>query len=382
VTAYVFFTIFAALTAVYMLFLFRLRTGLRFLASQPRGDLSEVDDASHPMVTVLVPSRNEERNIAECIGSLRAQHYPAGRMEVLVLDDHSEDATWDRAATAGADDPRFRILHVEGTGKKAAITLGVHEARGEVIITTDADCLQDQDWLRAMTAPFAAGADIVAGPVVYPGRRTLFQRFQAMEFLGLMGVGAGFFGIGFPRLCNGANLAYRRKMFTAVSGFDGNEGVHSGDDEFLLHKIVYREGGAAYFAVRPEAIVRTAASPTLRAFLRQRIRWASKGRRYDDGRFVSFLLLLFVYFLFAAAAPFVSVGSAPAIILGLLFFLLKIIADMSILYISAALFRQPLRIPDILAAEILHAYYLVFVSVVGFFGGFTWKNRRVRNRGN
>ncbi len=260
--------------------------------------------------------------------------------------------------------------------------MGVGRARGELIVATDADCQHDPDWLRAMASPFAAGADIVAGPVVYSDRKTMFQRFQAMEFLGLMGVGAGFFGIGYPRLCNGANLAYRREMFLAVSGFEGNEGVHSGDDEFLLHKIVYQKGGAAEFVVRPEAIVRTAAAPTMRSFLRQRIRWASKGRQYDDGRFVSFLLLLFVYFLFAAAAPIVSMSSTAALVAGLLFFALKIIADTAILYSSAALFRQPLRMVDVLAAEFLHAYYLVFVSVVGFFGGFTWKNRRVRNRKN
>ncbi|MFZ1731578.1 MAG: glycosyltransferase [Bacteroidota bacterium] len=379
-TVYIFFTLFAALTAVYMLFLFRLRAGLRNLAAEPTESLAVVDDLRHPFVTVLLPARNEEKHIAECIASMKAQRYPAGRMEVLLIDDNSEDATWERAESAIAGDSRFRCLHVNGAGKKSAITLGVQKAQGEVIVATDADCLHNPDWLRAMTAPFAEGADIVAGPVVYSERRTLFQRFQAMEFLGLMGVGAGFFGIGYPRLCNGANLAYRKQMFTAVSGFEGNEGVHSGDDEFLLHKIVYREGGKAEFVVRPEAVVSTTTATSLRAFLGQRIRWASKGRQYDDTRFVSFLILLFVYFLFAAASPIVSVGSAAALILGLLFLILKVIADTSILYASAALFRQPLRLPDLVAAEILHAYYLVFVSVIGFFGGFTWKNRRVRNR--
>ncbi|MFA6233233.1 MAG: glycosyltransferase [Bacteroidota bacterium] len=379
-TAYVFFTMFAALTAVYMLFLFRLRAGLHFLAAQPMEDLPDEEDIRQPSVTVLVPARNEELHIGDCIASLRAQRYASGRMEVLLLDDHSEDDTRARAEAAMEGDGRFRILSAEGEGKKAAITQGVREARGDVIVATDADCVQDPDWLQAMIAPFIEGADIVAGPVVYEGRRTLFQRFQALEFLGLMGVGAGFFGIGYPRLCNGANLAYRREMFTAVSGFEGNEGVHSGDDEFLLHKIVYRQSGSAHFVTRPEAVVRTGAAPTLRAFLRQRIRWASKGRTYDDGRFVAFLLLLFVYFLFAAVAPWVSVRSGAALISGFIFFLLKVIADTGVLYASARLFRQPLRITDILAAEFLHAYYLVFVSVVGFFGGFTWKNRRVRNR--
>ncbi|MBE0642775.1 MAG: glycosyltransferase [Bacteroidetes bacterium] len=377
--AYVFFTLLAALTAVYMLFLFRLRAGLRHIAQQPQGELPSVDDARLPAVTVLVPARNEAEQIDGLVASLRAQRYPVAKMEVLLLDDHSEDATHERAAAAILGDARFRLLAMPEEGKKAAITQGVQAACGDIIVTTDADCTHDEDWLRAMSAPFLDGADVVAGPVVYQERTTLFERLQALEFLGLMGVGAGFFGIGYPRLCNGANFAYRRALFAAVAGFEGNDGVHSGDDEFLLHKIVYREGGNAQFATAPASVVRTSGAPTLRAFLRQRIRWASKGRSYDDGRFVSFLVMLFVYFLFAATAPLVSISSPAAMAAGMFFFVLKIIADVSVLYASAALFRQPVRLSDLLAGEVLHAYYLVFVSIIGFSGGYTWKNRRVRN---
>jgi cellulose synthase/poly-beta-1,6-N-acetylglucosamine synthase-like glycosyltransferase len=380
VIPFAFFSLLAALTAVYILFLFRLRAGLRFLALEEEHEPPFVGDPLLPAVTVIVPARNEEAQIAACIGSLAAQRYPKERMEVLVLDDHSEDATRGRAEAAMRDDGRFRIITVDGAGKKAAVTQGVREARGEVIVTTDADCLHGESWLLSMCAPFGGEADIVAGPVVYTGRATLFQRLQALEFLGLMGVGAGFIGIGYPRLCNGANLAYRRECFIAVSGFEGNAGVHSGDDEFLLHKIVYQAGGIARFVTRQDALVRTAASHNVRAFLRQRIRWASKGRRYDDGRFVAFLVLLFAYFLFAAAAPFVGLTSLAALLAALVFFLLKATADTAVLYSAATLFRQPVRAADVLAAELLHAYYLVFVSLVGFFGGYTWKNRRIRDR--
>lgn len=377
--AYAFFTLLAALTAVYLLFLFRLRAGLRHLGGAPERPIPDIDDPQLPFVTILLPARNEEARIATAIASLRAQRYPSERMEVLVLDDHSDDGTRAAAVAAADGDRRVRVLAASGEGKKSALSTGVAEARGEVICTTDADCTHGEDWLRAMAAPFADGADIVAGPVVYADRGSFFKRLQAMEFLGLMGVGAGFFGIGYPRLCNGANLAYRKDMFLAVSGYDGNEGVHSGDDEFLLHKIVYGRGGDARFVIRPEALVRTEAAATVGAFLTQRIRWASKGREYTDGRFVSFLLLLFVYFLFAAVAPVVAVSSFAAAIAGLLFFSLKITADTAVLYSIAALLRQPLRLSDLLAAELLHPYYIVIVSLTGFFGQYTWKNRRVRN---
>lgn len=378
--AYTFFTLLAALTAVYLLFLFRLRAGLRYLGDEPAQPIPDIDDPQLPFVTVLLPVRNEKAFVASTITSLRAQRYPSDRMEVLVLDDHSDDGSAVAAASAAEGDDRVRVLTSTGEGKKSALSMGVTEARGEVICTTDADCVHGEDWLRAMTAPFAQGADIVAGPVVYADRGSFFKRLQAMEFLGLMGAGAGFFGIGYPRLCNGANLAYRKDQFLAVSGYEGNESVHSGDDEFLLHKIVYERGGVARFVISQEALVRTAPAASVGDFMTQRVRWASKGREYSDGRFVSFLLLLFVYFLLAATAPVVAASSFAAAIAGLLFFSLKIIADSAVLYSIAALLRQPLRLSDLLAAEFLHPYYIVIVSLTGFFGQYTWKNRRVRNR--
>jgi cellulose synthase/poly-beta-1,6-N-acetylglucosamine synthase-like glycosyltransferase len=378
--AYVFFTLFAALTAVYMLFLFRMRAGLRFLEAHGREE--EAGDAeSAPPVTVLLPVRDEEAELPQCLASLAAQEYPEAQLEVLIIDDHSSDRSAEIVRARAAEDSRFRLLSCAAgeEGKKAALTRGVSAARGEIIVTTDADCRHDAQWLRALLQPFADGADVVAGPVVIDTRESLFARLQAMEFLGLIGVGAGFFGIGYPRMCNAANFAYRRSSFEAAGGYAANRGIHSGDDEFLLHDIVYRQGGRADFVTAPAALVRTAALPSPRAFLQQRVRWASKGSRYGDRRFVSFLVLLFMYFLFAAAAPVVSITSAAAVLAGIVFFLLKIFTDARVLFAAAALFGQPLRVGEFLAAEFLHAYYIVVVSFLGLFGVFSWKNRSVKN---
>ncbi|MBN1448604.1 MAG: glycosyltransferase [Bacteroidetes bacterium] len=408
---YSFYSLFAALTAVYALFLFRIRSGLRALSSEhahPSGsdavsasmatvpgvpaaqsgrDLSAtesivVSDEALPTVTVLVPMRNEEDTIPDCIHSLLLQDYAAGKMAVILIDDHSEDGTREAAHGAVGGDPRFRVLApADGVeGKKEALTAGVAHADTEIIVTTDADCRHDALWLRHLVRPFTDGADVCAGPVVFDRRRTLFSRLQALEFLGLVGVGAGFFGIGYPRLCNGANFAYRRELFSTVGGYEGNEGIHSGDDEFLLHKIVYRHGGHAAFVTHPAAMVRTRGPESMRDFLRQRIRWASKTRRYEDGRFVSFLVLLFVYFLFAAVNPLVSVTSTAALAAGMLFFFLKLLVDTAVLFAAAALFHQPLRPLDVFVAEVLHPYYIVIVSLLGFVGMFSWKNRRLQNR--
>ncbi|MCB2206031.1 glycosyltransferase [bacterium] len=381
-TAFAFFSLFAALTAVYMLFLFRIRSGIRYLYEQQRHDTDHDTGRTEnlPFLTVLVPMRDEAPQLEASAASLAAQQYPSDRLEVLYIDDHSTDGSAEEAERLLGQDARFRVLHCSESesGKKDALTRGVQEARGEIIVTTDADCTHDPVWLRTLTSPFVSGADVVAGPVVFTNRERFFTRLQAMEFLGLVGVGAGFFGIGYPRLCNGANFAYRRSCFDAAAGYSSNREVVSGDDEFLLHDIVYRQGGHAQFVSRESAIVRTPAAGSVREFLQQRIRWSSKASKYIDRRFVSFLVVLFVYFLFAATAPVISLGSPAALAAGILFFLLKCITDAAVLFAAASLFRQPLRPVDLLAAEFLHAYYIVVVSAFGFFGVFSWKNRNLK----
>jgi biofilm PGA synthesis N-glycosyltransferase PgaC len=370
------------LTAVYAMFLLRMRQGLRFLASNAGAAVSQRDGGKdHPHVTVVVPMRNEFHSVPSLLSSLRMQEYPRDRMEVFIVDDHSEDETAEEVLRNIEGWEGFRLLPLpeSAMGKKDAISFAVQQARGEIIITTDGDCLHSRNWLARMTEPFADGADVVAGPVVYADRSTLFKRLQALEFLGLVGVGAGFFGIGYPRLCNGANFAYRKESFMAAGGYEGNAGIHSGDDEFLLRSIVYRLGGQARFVSDPDAVVTAPPEPALRGFLRQRIRWASKGRHNEDPRFVSFLSLLFIYFFFLAGLPLMVALAPVSFPVAVLLLLVKMALDLSVLLPAAALLRQPVRIPDVCIAEFLHPFYLVFVSVIGSIGAFTWKDRRLKN---
>ncbi|MFC7668241.1 glycosyltransferase family 2 protein [Hymenobacter humi] len=128
----------------------------------------------------------------------------------------------------------------------------------------------------------APQANFISGPVLLTGPNSFLQLLIGLEFAGLVGVGAACLTRQQPTMCNGANLAYRRTAFEAVGGFADNLHVASGDDEFLLHKIHAAFPGSAYFLADAAAIVRTAAPLTLRALLRQRVRWASKWRHYQS----------------------------------------------------------------------------------------------------
>ncbi|NOY05468.1 MAG: glycosyltransferase, partial [Chlorobi bacterium] len=213
------------LMGIYVLFLRRIVVGLDYV-EQVQNLLRQTADTApsgeFPRVTVLVPVRNEEGTIGQVLREILDQEYPREKIEVIVLDDDSNDGTAEIAESIAARDPRARVLRVHKTspGKKELLTAGVAAASGEIILTTDGDCAREPGWLRAMVATFGLGYVAVCGPVLYHRGASLFSRMQALEFMSLVGVGAGFVGIGTPRLANGANLGFRKSAFESVRGYE------------------------------------------------------------------------------------------------------------------------------------------------------------------
>ncbi|MEM9997966.1 MAG: glycosyltransferase, partial [Bacteroidota bacterium] len=265
------------LAAIYALLLGAFAVGYRRVLRTPTPPVSGED---LPFVSVIVPARDEADCIGSCIDGILANDYPADRFELIVVDDLSDDATpeivlaridevkgvdalhevpvfagfedEESDQAAAPDSLRLRLLQMpenlerKRAHKKRAIEKGIAHARGDVILTTDADCAVPPTWLRTMMQPFGQvetqadplsdaepGVALVSGPVLYTVHRPALLQIQALEFLGLVAVGAGAIGAGRPTLCNGANVAYRRDVFDALGGFAGIDHLTSGDDELL-----------------------------------------------------------------------------------------------------------------------------------------------------
>ena len=367
-----------------------------------------------PTVTVIVAARNEEAVIGRCVDAILANDLRPTAFEVIVADDDSSDRTAEivrqRQAAAtpalvpaggappepppqagGLGDGRVRLVHVPHdparlrAHKKRAIETAVRHARGEIVLTTDADCVVPAAWVRTMAAAFRDRSVVFAsGPVRYRVAGGLFARLQALDFLGLMACGAGGIGIGRPNLANGACVAYRRDVFTRLGGFSGIDDVTSGDDELLMQKIAY--GGASgeglgpdavVFVNRLEATVVTEPVTSFAQFLDQRKRWASKGTRYP-AQLQAMLIGLVAFFLallgVALALPFAP-GLWPWLLAGLG---LKAAGDLAVLVPTTARFRQR---PLLWAYPLYGPLHVVHTVVVGLIGplsrGFEWKGRRL-----
>ena len=367
-----------------------------------------VPDARLPTVTVVVPARNEEATLGACLDSVLAQDYPAGLLTVIVVDDDSQDATAEvvrrrmapaRLALAGDTGEGVADPEIEGDGrlslvrvpenrrrerahKKAAIEKAVAYATGELILTTDADCTVPPGWARALASAFdGPETAFVSAPVAYTlgPRPSLFVRVQALDFFGLMACGAGSIGLARPTLANGASVAYRRETFAALGGFSGVDHVTSGDDELLMQKVAYQTPLDVRFCPDGGAVVETLPVHTLRAFVHQRRRWASKGALYPP-RLQAMLLGIGAFFIAlvgaALALPFVP-ALAPYLAAA---FALKAAGDLAVLVPAARRFGQTRLLWGYPAHLVLHAPYSLLVAILGLLGassGFEWKGRRV-----
>jgi cellulose synthase/poly-beta-1,6-N-acetylglucosamine synthase-like glycosyltransferase len=113
-----------------------------------------------------------------------------------------------------------------------------------------------------------------------------------MDFMTLQGITGASVQKNILSMCNGANLAYEKEIFTRVNGFAGIDHIASGDDMLLMHKIWKQNPGKVHYLKSPDAIVTTQPMKTWNDFFDQRIRWASKATKYDDQRIIAVLFLV------------------------------------------------------------------------------------------
>ncbi len=346
---------------------------------QELNPFSQIDHEPSTKISVIIPARNEEENIRKLLSSLEKQTYPSHLFEVIVVDDHSTDNT--AAVVSGYTFVKFLRLEVDNINsyKKKAIETGIAAASGDLIVTTDADCIVPGNWLKTIaTFKEKTNAVFIAAPVVFENEATLLQTFQTLDFLVLQGITAASVQKRFHNMCNGANLAYERKAFFEVNGFTGIDHIASGDDMLLMQKIAQLFPGKVSYLLSKDAIVTTQAAKTWKEFFSQRIRWASKATNYNDIKIFSTLFLVY-FFNCALLALFISGFWMHFLWLGLIGVLLfKIIIELTFIYPVAKFYNKQKLIKWFPFFQPLHIVYTVIAGWLGVFGSFEWKGRRVK----
>jgi cellulose synthase/poly-beta-1,6-N-acetylglucosamine synthase-like glycosyltransferase len=350
---------------------------------------------SRTKISVLVPARNEEANIAACIDSLSRQSYPKDLYQVIVIDDHSTDRTPEIVSELhypGLSVQCFRLAETMSdqpivAHKKRAIETGIRHASGELIVTTDADCLFHPDWLATMAAFYEQkNAKFIAAPVRIGGptdaslarnRRSLLSIFQTLDFITLQGITGAAVSRKFHSMCNGANLAYARSAFYEVEGFKGIDSLPSGDDMLLMHKIYRKYPEGVFFLKSPKAIVTTQPETRWKGFLHQRVRWASKADRYDDRRIFWVLLLVYIVNGLFAVLPIAAFWNSWWLWLLLIGLVVKTMLEYPFVRTVAVFFGQQSLMVYFPILQPLHILYTIAIGWLGKFGSYRWKDRKI-----
>ena len=348
---------------------------------------NKIEEWSTPMdftpvkfLTIVIPARNEAEDIAACLLSISNNNYPTDRYEIILIDDHSDDDTFNIASSL--DILNLTILRQEKgrQGKKQALKLGIRESKGELILTTDADCVYDKEWLSTMVSFYENHqAKLVTGPIAFAEPKGIFQKFQSLDLNGLMVITAAGIQTEKQFMANGANMLYSKKIFEEVNGFRGNEHLASGDDMFLVHKVSELYPDDVHFVKAKATVVSTRAESSLGNFLDQRKRWATKTTHYTDRRLLLVLSSVFLLCFTIVLNIFIlSLFNSLYLFIGLFQLFIKMILDYLFLSNITSYFGTKSLMKAFFPANIMHLFYICYSGVTGLFGGkYEWKGREV-----
>ena len=366
---------FSILLFYYVVFLFSILNGLNKLKLVEEKVIDE-------FASIIIPFRNESENILYSLKSIEQLTYPKNKYEVIYVNDDSTDDSLSKLKSAIKSD-NIKVIAISGSEssqahKKRAVKFGIENSKGDIIVTTDADCIHNPNWLQSLLSYFDENTGLVSGPVDFIADEKIFTKLQRLEFAGLILSGAGLIGNETPAICNGANLAYRIKAYEKVKGFEDNLNLSSGEDEILMQKIFNETDYQVKFCLNKSAFALTKANKTLLEFFQQRKRWASKGLFYKNKFLVFKLIAIFLFYC----------GIITQLFLGLFYdkifvftftisFILKLIFEYKILKKGAISLYSKEILKPFFIAEILHIPYIIFSSIAGLFGNYKWKERKV-----
>lgn len=335
------------------------------------------------LVSIIIPARNEEAYIGKLLNDILSQYYPTHLMEVIVVDDHSTDKTPEIIQAYQGVNYISLAQHTQGerlnSYKKKAIEIAIQQSKGELILTTDADCRVGPYWLFSIVQHYEqTHHQIIASPVEIISNGQWFQQFQSLDFMTMQGITGAVVQTKSGTMCNGANLAYTRTAFDAVGGFSTIDHIASGDDMLLMYKIEQQFPQQFSYLKCKESLVRTTPMLSMNDFLQQRIRWASKAKSFKDKRIVWVLALVYFYNL-SFVLLLISAMLRPIHWTSFFGFLMaKVFLELYFLLPISDFFGKRKELFSFYILQFVHIPYILISGFLGQFGSYHWKGRNVK----
>ncbi len=325
-------------------------------------------------ISIIIPFYNEEKNIDNLLKDLSKLEYPKSNFEILLVDNNSTDNTAKIVKQFILENDNIQLLQSDN-GKKEAVWKAINTAKHDYILSIDADCRIPSSILinynlELQEHPYK----FISGPVAFTSNNSLFAKFMELEFLSLVASGAGSISIKKPIMANAANMLFAKDVaLSAEHIYKSKE--QSGDDIFLLEYVVDKFGPSeVQFLKKKEAIITTPAPENFKAWINQRLRWASKAKHYSINAMSLTALVIFAFnFLIFLIFPLIQESSY--LLLWAASIALKTIVDYGILSKSAKFFSKQSLVKYILLFEIVYPIYIVGISLGSLSFSGNWKGR-------
>ncbi len=333
------------------------------------------DFAELPFVSVIVAARNEEDNIAACIRSLIEVDYPDDKLQVILVNDRSTDKTKDIMLNYTNANKILTYLDTTGIvvgnlkGKTNALAMAICEAKGEIILTTDADIMVKPTWIKEMMKYYDSKTGVISSfSTISP--KNFFWGIQSFDWLYLLGLAAGGDGLGHPMSCVGNNMSYRKSAYDEVGGYEKIK-FSVTEDFMMLQTIMKKTKWKSKFPVNIDIMNDTYACLSLKELYRQKKRWATGGLDAHSAAmiagamaFFSGLVILFGWI--AGVKPYLVFVISKTIIDA--FFVFPIVKEFK-------MWKSYLYLPFF---EVYFAVYVFLMPFILLFGGkVVWKEQKM-----
>jgi len=322
---------------------------------EPKGN-----ESISTFISVIVACKNEQQNIEHLISYIAQQSHQ--NFELIIVNDHSTDSTKSIVKQVIAALPKAKLIDAVGFGKKNALREGIQQSTADMIVTIDADCTPTFHWLESIVCfQHRLPSDLIIGPVKNIESQDIFLKIQALEFVSLVASGGAAAGAKMPILCNAANLAFTRETWLK-SNSDLHDEEQSGDDIFLLQSVKKR-GGVIRFLKSEAAFVNTKPATSLKEFLNQRRRWASKSPSYTDWKIILVAVLVFSMAIVELLLLYRALESFKFLIVFCGFFITKFLLDSLFLQMIRKFFHLTNIWIETFFLSVFYPFYIVFVAI-------------------
>ena len=335
-------------------------------------------------VSVIISCRNEDQNIQKIISCLKRQHFDKSKLELIFINDHSEDKTLELLEKEQQNCSYIQVVNLMDSikGKKNAIREGVKVAKGDVIFCTDADCEMGERWIQTILNYFEnSNCRFISSPVALNQDDHLFAKYQQLELLSLVTTSAAAIGINKPTLCNGANLAFRRNDYLQINQKDFEK--FTTDDLSLLHYFKDKFKNCIFFVKDIEAVVYTNKQESLKSYFYQKMRWISSSRYFTDLHVILISILVYLvnillfYSFLQIIYSCIFMLDLFLISYSLLIIITKVLIDFLFLKSSLGFFNKENLLKYLFPFVIFNSIISVVIVPLSFIIPLQWKGRKL-----